>query len=72
MSFTAPISDFISVDLTEKCLADVSLAASYPTRPTDAMAALFTMAVFDVNPVEKQYVIVNIQVQRRTETLDEF
>ncbi|CDK67331.1 hypothetical protein [Morganella morganii IS15] len=35
------------------------------------MEALFTMAVFGVNPVEKQHVVVYIQIQRGAKALDE-
>ncbi|KZZ18694.1 hypothetical protein A3749_21915 [Oleiphilus sp. HI0078] len=40
-------------------------------RRFDPMEALFTMAVFGVNPVEKQHVVVYIQIQRGAKALDE-
>ncbi len=41
------------------------------SRRFDSMEALFTMIVFGVNTVEKQHVVVYIQVQRGTKSLDQ-
>lgn len=40
-------------------------------RLSDPMEALFSVAVFDVSPIEKQYVVIYIQIQRGTKALDE-